>query len=61
MVKTGSERTRDKEDRKKKAGLHEYRVWAAGKDGKRDPEIGAALNEYAAELTAQRKKEHGDG
>ena len=55
--KTPTERNREKEARKKDAGLHEYRIWARGKDGKRDPEIGAKLNAYAEEISREKEEE----
>lgn len=33
------------------------RIWARGKDGKRDPEIGAKLNAYAEEISRVEKEE----
>lgn len=48
---------RDTESRKRARGLHEYRIWARGKDGKRNPEIGKKLNAYAEEISRVEKEE----
>lgn len=50
---------RDTESRKRARGLHEYRIWARSKDGKRDPEIGKKLNAYAEEIS--RADDEGEG
>jgi hypothetical protein len=57
VPKTDSERTRDKEARKKAAGLHEYRVYApAATEGGHDPEVKAELNACADKIIRRRAK-----
>lgn len=56
MPKTVAERNRDKEARKKAAGLREIRVWVPDRD-KYGPEPEQRVREKAAEEVAKVKEE----
>lgn len=56
MPKTVTERNRDKESRKKAAGLHEYRIWSIGRDEQEREEVRDSLRKAADRETRNRRK-----